>query len=75
MILVYTEHNEGQFSKKTLEALSYAKAMSDKGINIEMISQGSSEVSVMLVIQSKHEKTAIRAIYKAFFDQENQDKN
>jgi hypothetical protein len=30
MILVYTEHNEGQFSKKTLEALSYAKAMSDK---------------------------------------------
>ena len=30
MILVYTEHNEGQFSKKTLEALSYAKAMSGK---------------------------------------------
>ena len=30
MILVYTEHNEGQFSKKTLEALSYAKSLSDK---------------------------------------------
>jgi electron transfer flavoprotein subunit alpha len=30
MILVYTEHNEEQFSKKTLEALSYAKALSDK---------------------------------------------
>lgn len=30
MILVYTEHNEGQFSKKTLEALSYAKALSNK---------------------------------------------
>ncbi len=30
MILVYTEHNEGQFSKKTLEALSYAKTLSDK---------------------------------------------
>jgi electron transfer flavoprotein subunit alpha len=30
MILVYTEHNEGQFSKKNLEALSYAKALSDK---------------------------------------------
>ena len=30
MILVYTEHNEGQFSKKTLEVLSYAKALSDK---------------------------------------------
>lgn len=30
MILVYTEHNEGQFSKKTLEALSYAKVLSDK---------------------------------------------
>ena len=30
MILLYTEHNDGQFSKETLEALSYAKALSDK---------------------------------------------
>jgi electron transfer flavoprotein subunit alpha len=30
MILVYTEYNNGQFSKKSLEALSYAKALSDK---------------------------------------------
>lgn len=30
MILVYTEYNNGQFSKKSLEALSYARALSDK---------------------------------------------
>ena len=30
MILVYTEYNNGQFSKKSLEALSYAKTLSDK---------------------------------------------
>ena len=32
MTLVYTEYNDGQFTKKTLEALSYAQAFSDKVI-------------------------------------------
>ncbi len=65
----------GENMKNQVGVMSTATtAMSDKGINIEMISQGSSEVSVMLVIQSKHEKTAVRAIYKAFFGEENQDK-
>ena len=34
------------------------KALSDKHINLEMISQGSSEVSVMFVTQTEQEKTS-----------------
>ena len=44
------------------------KALSDNHINIQMISQGSSEVSIMIVINSKQEKEAIKALYKAFFE-------
>ena len=33
-----------------------AKALSEKNINLEMISQGSSEVSVMFVIETEQEK-------------------
>lgn len=36
------------------------KALSDNHINIQMISQGSSEVSIMIVINSKQEKAAIK---------------
>lgn len=43
------------------------KALSEKNINLEMISQGSSEVSIMFVIKSKEEKAAIQALYSAFF--------
>ncbi len=35
------------------------KALSDNHINIQMISQGSSEVSIMIVINSEQEKAAI----------------
>ena len=44
-----------------------AKALSEKHINLEMISQGSSEVSVMFVIDTVQEKEAVRALYDAFF--------
>ncbi len=44
------------------------KALSDKRINLEMISQGSSEVSVMFVIKTEQEKAAIKALYEAFFN-------
>ena len=44
-----------------------AKALSEKHINLEMISQGSSEVSVMFVIETEQEKAAVRALYDAFF--------
>lgn len=46
------------------------KALSDKHINLEMISQGSSEVSVMFVTQTEHAKEAVRALYKSFFRSE-----
>ncbi len=45
-----------------------AKALSDHNINIEMISQGSSEVSILFVIQTKQKNDAIRALYKTFFE-------
>lgn len=44
------------------------KALSENHINISMISQGSSEVSVMFVVDSKDEKKAIKALYKVFFE-------
>ena len=44
------------------------KALSDNNINIRMISQGSSEVSIMLVVNSEQEKAAIKSLYKAFFN-------
>ena len=43
------------------------KALSEKHINLEMISQGSSEVSVIFVIDTVREKEAVRALYDAFF--------
>lgn len=44
-----------------------ATAFSENNINIDMINQGASEVSVMFGIQAKHEDLAIKALYEAFF--------
>lgn len=44
-----------------------ANALAKDGINIEMLSQGSSEVSVMFIVKSDQEKAAIKALYGAFF--------
>lgn len=49
-----------------------AKALSDHNINIEMISQGSSEVSIIFVIKTAQKEEAIQALYHAFFDAENE---
>ncbi|MGT2832438.1 aspartate kinase [Streptococcus halotolerans] len=46
---------------------SATKVLSEKNINLEMISQGSSEVSIMFVIKTQQEKEAIKALYSAFF--------
>lgn len=43
------------------------KALSENNINIQMISQGSSEVSIMFVVNQEQEKQAIKALYDAFF--------
>lgn len=47
-----------------------AKALSDNGINIEMISQGSSEVSILFVIKTEQKNAAIQALYQAFFPED-----
>lgn len=44
-----------------------AASLAKKHINIEMLSQGSSEVSVMFIVKEKDEQEALRAIYDEFF--------
>ena len=43
-------------------------ALARKQINLEMINQGSSEVSIMFGIHKEQEKLAIRTLYYTFFD-------
>lgn len=43
------------------------KALADAGVNIEMINQGSSEVSIVFGIKASDSDTAVRALYKEFF--------
>lgn len=47
-----------------------AVALAKNEINLEMINQGSSEVSIMFGIQSQQEEKAIRALYQTFFADE-----
>ena len=44
-----------------------ANALAAAGINIEMLSQGSSEVSVMFIVKTNQETAAIKALYAEFF--------
>lgn len=44
------------------------QALSKAGINLEMINQGSSEISVMFGIVEEREDDAVRAIYDEFFN-------
>ncbi|PSL50802.1 aspartate kinase [Salsuginibacillus halophilus] len=44
-----------------------AQALSNRGINIEMINQGSSEVSLTFGIQAAQADEAIRGLYEQFF--------
>ncbi|SFP03796.1 aspartate kinase [Salibacterium halotolerans] len=43
------------------------KAMSEQGVNIEMINQGSSEVSLAFGIHDENVDSAIRGLYEEFF--------
>ena len=43
------------------------KALTDARININMVNQGSSEVSIMFGIDSEDADEAVKALYKAFF--------
>lgn len=53
-------HNVGTTAKA-------AKALADSGVNIEMINQGSSEVSMMFGVKEDVEKKAVQALYEEFF--------
>ncbi|HHR2522569.1 TPA: ACT domain-containing protein, partial [Listeria monocytogenes] len=46
-----------------------SKALSDAKVNIEMINQGSSEVSIMFGVKEEQENTAVRALYNEFFSE------
>lgn len=58
---------EGMRQKVGITAESTA-ALARKKINLEMINQGSSEVSIMFGIHKDQEKLAIRTLYYTFFD-------
>ena len=44
-----------------------AKALAESDINIDMINQGSSEVSMMFGVRADDEKRAVQALYNEFF--------
>jgi len=43
------------------------RALSDAGVNIEMMNQGSSEISMMFGVKAEQRAKAVQALYKAFF--------
>lgn len=53
-------HNVGTTAKAS-------KALAEAGVNIEMINQGSSEVSMMFGVKEADEKKAVQALYNEFF--------
>jgi aspartate kinase len=53
-------HNIGTMARAS-------KALARSTINIEMINQGSSEVSMMFGVKEKDEKKAVQALYEEFF--------
>ena len=58
-------HNVGTTARAT-------KALADAGVNIEMINQGSSEVSMMFGVKEPMAKKAVKALYEEFFSQKEQ---
>lgn len=44
-----------------------ATALSESGINIKMVNQGSSEMSIIFGIDASDEKKAVNALYNEFF--------
>lgn len=47
------------------------KALADAGVNIEMMNQGSSEISLMFGVKAADRKKAVQSLYCAFFGPEN----
>jgi aspartate kinase len=45
------------------------RALADAAVNIEMINQGSSEISIMFGVKADQRIKAVQSIHKAFFDE------
>jgi len=48
-------------------AAKASSALADAGVNIEMINQGSSEISMMFGVKAVDRKKAVQALYETFF--------
>ncbi len=48
-------------------AAKATQALSDAGVNIEMMNQGSSEISMMFGVKAEQRAKAVQALYQAFF--------
>lgn len=48
-------------------AAKATRALADAGVNIEMMNQGSSEISMMFGVKAVDRKKAVKALYQAFF--------
>jgi aspartate kinase len=49
------------------QAAKATQALADHGVNIEMINQGASEISMMFAVKETDRKKAVRALGQAFF--------
>jgi len=49
-------------------AAKATRAMADAGVNIEMMNQGSSEISMMFGVKASDRKQAVESLYRVFFD-------
>lgn len=72
--VVKVEHNlslimiVGEGMRSNIGTMARAsKALAGVGVNIEMINQGSSEVSMMFGVKEEQEKLAVKALYEEFF--------
>ncbi|MBU1909689.1 MAG: ACT domain-containing protein, partial [Verrucomicrobia bacterium] len=48
-------------------AAGATRALADSGVNIEMMNQGSSEISIMFGVKEEDRRKAVKSLYHAFF--------
>ncbi|MFX3623163.1 MAG: aspartate kinase [Ectobacillus sp.] len=65
MIMIVGEGMRENVGTMARAAAAFARA----GVNIEMINQGSSEVSMMFGVKGAEEQKAVRALYEEFFQE------
>ena len=58
----------GEGMRRNIGTMARAsRALANAHVNIEMINQGSSEVSMMFGVKETDEKKAVQALYEEFF--------